>query len=492
MVVPYGSAIVVGAGRIRRHEAIDRDEVRRAVREGACTRRDDRADGAGQIGSMRAARDAQLVGGERDHEHAHHREPGARGAQGRPSPELPDRPTERQRKERREERRVVVIELRGRQQQDADGEHGPEAEPLEGGGPPTRQQQAGGDERRHHGEEGRGQREARRRSRGQRRRPGEITQTWSRPALAPSRRSGAAAWRSPRGRTSPARGRANGRVGIANPATTPAAIGTSLRRTCGRHKRSTTTTGMSAQPLIVPANPRATPPSSRRRPLSRSLSPWKISTAPRRQKRSRMGSSSSVCVACTSAGKTAIKPAATSVASQPAMTDQHPHHHDVQRRHQRHEQPRDGERVARPDGSGEQGQRAGQQCEPGRLNHHEVAIRQRTVHQTERRAEVGAVVVLGHPEEHVGTAQLIQRQCPGQRRHGRDDEPGHALVMDVWQRRAGQGRGVIHCVVHLRARPDGRVGGTARPTGDPATPQACVRSPAGAPADAPRRARTPR
>ncbi len=69
---------------------------------------------------------------------------------------------------------------------------------------------------------------------------------------------------------------------------------------------------------------------------------------------------------------------------QSAVTHQHPHQHHVQGRHQRHEQARGGEGVARADGARQQRQRGDQEREAGRLHQHEVAVGEGPIDEAHR------------------------------------------------------------------------------------------------------------
>ena len=116
-------------------------------------------------------------------------------------------------------------------------------------------------------------------------------------------------------------------------------------------------------------------------------------------------------------------PAAHDHREQPPVPEQQSHQDHACRAGQGGQDPAGGHRVGRPDGLGQQRGRHHQQGDPGRLHQEERAVRQIAVDQVDGAAEVGPVVVLGHPQQVAGTGQQQQPERQGQQ--GADPD-GHA------------------------------------------------------------------
>ena len=116
-------------------------------------------------------------------------------------------------------------------------------------------------------------------------------------------------------------------------------------------------------------------------------------------------------------------PAAHDHGEQAAVAEQQPHQDHARRAGQGGEDPAGRHRVGRPDGLGQQRGRHHQQGDPRRLHQEERAVREVAVDQVDGAAEVGAVVVLGHPQQVARTGQQQQSERHGQQGAEAD---GHA------------------------------------------------------------------
>ena len=116
-------------------------------------------------------------------------------------------------------------------------------------------------------------------------------------------------------------------------------------------------------------------------------------------------------------------PAAHDHREQAPVPDQQADQDHTRRAGQGGEDPAGRHRMGRPDGLGQQCGRHHQQGDPGRLHQHERAVWQEAVDQVDGAAEVGAVVVLGHPQQVARTGQQQQPERQGQQSA---DPDGHA------------------------------------------------------------------
>ena len=113
-------------------------------------------------------------------------------------------------------------------------------------------------------------------------------------------------------------------------------------------------------------------------------------------------------------------PAGHDHGEQAPVADQQAAHGHCGRASQRGEDPAHAHPPRGAQALGHQRDRRHQQRDARRLDHDEVPVRQVAVDQQDRAAEVRPVVVLGHADQVVGTAQLVEPERDGERGQDHD------------------------------------------------------------------------